>query len=111
MIAFPDLGLTISLLQTKPFPELPKKLINLLLVRKGLGDSLFLHTPLSPCNNLGALCLNFETPYGLNRIEPGLEGDKSKVHIPKSFTPKVRFVTKFPLQYLIGFKEFLLCFL
>ena len=62
MMALPDVGLAISLLQTKPFPKLSKKLVNLLLVRKSLGNSLFLHTPLSPCNNLGALCLNFETP-------------------------------------------------
>lgn len=96
MIAFLDWGLTISLLQTKPFPELPKKLVNLLQVRKGLGDSLFLHTPLSPCNNLGVLCLNFETPYGLNRIEPGVEGDKSKVHIPKFFAPQSKVCHQVP---------------
>ena len=62
MIALPNLGLTISLLQTKPFPKQPMKLVNLLLVRKGLSDSLFLNIPLSPCNNLEALCLNIETP-------------------------------------------------
>ena len=88
MIAFLDLGLTISLLQTKPFPKLSKKFVNLLLVRKGPGDILFLHTSLSPCNNHRALCLNFETPYGLNRIEPSVEGDKSKPTYPSLSPPK-----------------------
>ena len=32
-------------------------LINLLLVRKGLGHSLLLQAPLCPCNYLGALCI------------------------------------------------------
>ena len=104
MLVLPDLGLTTA----KPFPHLFIIFINLLLVRKSLGHSLFLQAPLSPCNNLGALCLYVEFSYGLNCIEPTVVGDKRKVHEPKCFSPKVRFVTKLSLQYLEDFKEFLL---
>ena len=108
MLVLPDLGLNIALLQAKPFPHLSNKLINLLLVRKSLGHRLYLQAPLSPCNNLGVLCLHVEFSKGLNCIEPRVEGDKRKVHKPKCFTPKVRLVAKLSFQYLEDFKEFLL---
>ena len=108
MLTLPDLSLTITLLQAIPFPRLPNKLINLLLVRKRLGHSLLLQAPLGPCNNLGALCLYVDIAKDLIDNEPAIEGDKRKVHKPKCFTPKVRLVTKLPLQYLEGFNELLL---
>ena len=105
MLKVPDLSLTITLLQAIPFPRLPNKLINLLLIRKRLGHTLLLQSPLSPCNNLRALCLYVDIAKDLIDNEPAVEGDKRKVHKPN---PKVRFVTKLPLQYLEGFNEFLL---
>lgn len=88
------------------------KFIHLFWVWKSLGDAFLKHTPLEPCNQLGALCLYAEVSNGLIGQKPAVKCDKIDVYEPKALSPKISLVPKLSFQQFKDFQNFLLgCFL
>ena len=78
--------------------ELHHEIIDLMLVRKRSGHELLLHTPLTPCHQLGTLGLYAEVPKSLKCVEPGVKWEKSNVQKPQALTTKVRIGFKLSFQ-------------
>jgi len=97
------------LIHPKPLPALQNELVHLFWVFKRLGYTLFLHASLSPCNDLGALCLYAEVSTGLIGIKPAVERNERNIHIPKVLSAEIRLVSKLSFQQLEALDKILFC--
>ena len=66
-----------NLLNVELLSYVHNELIDLVLIRKRLGNTVFLQAPLGPSNKLGALTLYVEAAKSL---EPSVEWNKCYIH-------------------------------
>ena len=97
------------LIHPKPLPELQDELVHLFWVFKRLGYTLLLHASLSPCNDLGALCLYVEASTFLIGIKPAVERNERHIHIPKLLSAVIRLVSELSFQQLEALDKILFC--